>query len=181
MSDKNREAYLDNLIDTLPDTVANLDEALNGIQEQRDNLQNDWYGVSASMSMMTTAAELWMENKADELDVTYVVETSGSWGISNLTQWGITDPAAPPGGVNYNQYTDADVTSGAPSATETQQYNRQIDFPEAYNHINQDLGLNGTYGIKDKIQKLTVAENLTIINRNKYAGFLKAYSRNRNI
>ena len=40
-------------------------------------------------------------------------------------------------------------------------------FPEAYNHINQDLGLNGTYGIKDKIQKLTVAENLTIINRNK--------------
>ena len=131
--------------------------------------------------MMTTAASGWMDVKALELDVTYNVITSGGWNITNLTDWAIVDPAEPPFSPLYVVYTDVDVTSGATTAAETQQFNRQIDFPKGIDHLNKDLGTDGTYGILDKISKLGTALTLQTTNRNKYTTFLKAYSRNASI
>lgn len=177
--DQSSQAYLDDLIVSLPITISQLDESLINIDDQRDFLYDDWFGVSASMSMMTTAASGWMYEKAAELGFNKAsVQISGSWGDDNLIEWAIIDKTL--GEFNV-VYSDASVASGAPSATETQQYNRQLDFPAAYDHIWRDIGLNGTYGIEDKISKLTIAEDLQTINRDKYSTVLKAYSRNRDI
>lgn len=179
MSDQSNQALLQDLIDTLPDTISQLDTSIESINEQIDFLTDDSLGVSAVMSMMTTAASGWMDDKAFDLNPSYQVITSGSWGINNLIEWAIVDPAL--GLDSYIVYTDVDVTSGAPSATETQQFNRQLDFPEAYDHLNHDLGIDGTYGIYDKIDKLNISLGLQTINRDKYKTFLKAYDRNKDL
>jgi hypothetical protein len=165
---------LNDLIEDLPDTIAQLDVSLDKIGDQIEFLGEDQAGVEHVMSMMTTAASGWMYIKADELGFNKAsVITSGSWGVDNLIEWAIL--SAGPG---TKVFSWGEVVSGAPAEIETQHYNRQLDFPEAYLHLNQDLGLDGTYGILDKIVKLEVAETLQALNRTKFTRFLKAYERN---
>ena len=185
MSDQSRQADLDALIVSLPITIAQLDESLVNIDLQREYIQNDWFGVSASMSMMTTASDQWQIDKAAVLSVDFAASAFGNYGDINLTQWHIYDSTVEPrtpSNPAYIQFDSGDVTSGAPSAYfDTQQYNRQIDFPQGYNHIHQEIGLDGTYGLKKRKSNLKIAEDLTTVNRDKYARFLIAYDRNRRI
>ncbi len=165
------QTFLNDLIGDLPNTISQLDTAIENIDDQITFLQDDQTGANHIMSMMTTAATVWMDVKATELHPAANVATSGSWGISNLTEWAIVTAGKP-------IYTDTDVTSGAPSAGETQHYNRQIDFPLAYDHINHSLGTDGTYGLSDKATNLGTARTLQVSNREAFSAILKAYDRN---
>lgn len=167
------QTLLDSLIDDLPNTVSQLDTAIENIEEQVAFLNDDKTAVEHVMSMMTTAASGWMFDKADELGYNRgSVRISGSWGVDNLTDWGIA-PVYP-----TTVYGSDFVTSGAPALPETQHYNRQIDFPVAYDHINHGLATDGTYGLDDKITNLGVAQTLQESNRTAFSGFLKSYARN---
>lgn len=166
------QTLLDNLIEDIPEVITQLDAAIEKIEDQISFLQDDQTGVEHVMSMMTTAASAWMDIKAAELDaISASAVTSGSWGISNLTDWAIVCAGTP-------IYGWGQVTSGAPSAAETQQYNRQIDFPLAYDHIYHSLGTDGTYGLDAKISNLQTGKSLQESNRSAFKGFLKAYDRN---
>jgi hypothetical protein len=178
MGDSESRTKLDELIESLPDTITQLETSIEKIDDQIDFLTNDQTGVNESMSMMTTAASAWMFSKRDSINPTYSVITSGTWGVDNLTDWGIVNSAFPPGSPSYNVYTSGQVTS---AGGDIPQYRRHEDFPEAYDHINHDLGTDGTYGIADKISKLGTAKTLQQTNKTKYEGFLKAYTRNRDI
>jgi len=178
MGDSETRSKLDELIESLPDTITQLETSIEKIDDQIDFLTNDQTGVTESMSMMTTAALAWMGAKATALNPTYSVVTSGTWGVDNLTDWCIVDPGEAPGTPLYKIYSWGEVTS---AGADIPQYRRQDDFPEAYDHINHDLGTDGTYGIADKISKLGTAKTLQQTNKTKYEGFLKAYTRNRDI
>ncbi len=169
------QTLLNDLIEDLPNTISQLDTAIVNIDDQISFLQDDQTGANQVMSMMTTAASAWMDLKAAELDpVLASAATSGSWSISNLTDWAIVCAGQP-------VYSWGEVTSGAPSAAETQQYNRQIDFPVAYDHINKSLATDGTYGLADKITNLGTAKTLQESNRDAYSDILKAYDRNNGV
>ncbi len=167
------QTLLDDLIEDLPDTISQLDTAISNIEEQVQFLTDDKTAVEFSMSTMTSAASGWMFDKAAELGFTKSkVITSGTWSIDNLTDWAIVSA-----GLDAVYGSDF-VTSGAPSAAETQHFNRQIDFPLAYDHINHGLATDGTYGLDDKITNLGTAKTLQESNRTAFEGFLKAYDRN---
>lgn len=168
----NDQTLLDNLIEDLPDTISQLDISISNIGDQIEFLENDKTAVERSMTIMTSAASGWMDEKAAELSPAASAITSGSWGIDNLTDWAIVSAGL------KSIYGSDQVTSGAPSAAETKQYNRQIDFPLAYDHINHSLGTDGTYGLNVKISNLEAAESLQESNRAAFKGFLKAYDRN---
>jgi hypothetical protein len=180
--DQTNQQLLQDLVDTLPDTISQLDTSLVKVDEQIDFLQDDLAGVEVVMSMMTTAASGWMYTKQQEYGATHKVITSGGWGISNLTDWVIVDTTVTnPNFLTYKVFSWGEVTSGAPSAAETQQYNRQIDFLQAYDHIYHDNGLTGTYGINDKITNLQTAKSLQQTNKTAFEGFLKVYDRNKDL
>lgn len=175
------QALSQDLIDTLPDTIKALDSSIENINEQIDFLTDDLVGVSAVMSIMTTGSDAWIDLKADTLSVNFEPSAFGGYGNNNLTQWHIYDSTVRPRtplNPAYIQFDAGDVVSGAPSAAETEQYNRQIDFPVGLDHMNHELDLTGTYGIVAKIDSLDTSLELQTINRDAYQGFLKAYSRN---
>ena len=166
---------LQEMVDALPTTVSNFSQGIIELNTSIDGLTDEQSGVEWSMSVMTTGASAWMDWKANDLDPTYTVVTSGSWSISNLTEWAITNPAV--GKDSSVVYSDADVTSASPTAGETQQYNRQIGFSEAYDHIHKVNSLTGTYGIVDKKASLNTGLGLMTSNRDKYQTVLKVYDR----
>lgn len=166
---------LQDMIDVLPDTISNLDSGIANLTASIDGLTDEQNAVEWSMSLMTTAASAWMNVKRDEFHPTYNVETSGAWSIANLTEWAIVSGDGT--GDSRVIYTDVDVTSGAPSATTTQQYNRQTGFSAAYNHIHKTANLTGTYGILAKRSSLTTGKTLQETNRTKYRQVLKVYDR----
>lgn len=144
-----------------------IDEATNTLNEQKDALEDQ------VMAAMASASIVWITQKKDSLNPFYSVVTSGGFGTLNVTQWAIVNPAQPGGGIHYVIYDDLDVTSGAPSAGITQQYNRQIEFPVVYDHIHHVTGLTGSYGINDRISALEDGRDLTLANEEQYTAILK--------
>lgn len=167
---------LQDMIDILPDTISNLDTGIDNLQDSIDGLTAEQNAIEWTFTLMSTASSAWMDDKANDLDPTYTVITSGGWSVSNLTEWAITDPAANPD--QSVIYSDTDVVSAAPpSGAETKQYNRQIGFASAYDHIHKDPGTDGTYGIAPKKTSLTTGKSLQTTNRDKYKEVLKVYER----
>ena len=163
------------IVDVLPDTISNLNTGLIELNTSIDGLTDEKSAIEWSMSLMTTGSDWYLDYLVGIYGGTVV--TSGSYGTTNVTEWAIVDTGAPPGGVNYVIFSDTDVTSGSPSYM-TQQYNRQIGFPEAYDHIHRTNDLAyGTYGIDARKDGLDTGKDLMILNRDKYATVLKVYDR----
>lgn len=164
------------IVDALPGTISNLTAGITNLNTSIDGLTDEKNAVEWSMSLMTTGASAWMDWKANDLDPAYTVETSGGWSVDNLTEWAIVDPAA--NKVNSVVYSDTDVTSASPpTLPETQQYNRQQGFVEAYDHFDKASTITGTYGIDAKKTGLTTGLGLMEANRDKYQAVLKVYDR----
>jgi len=167
---------LQEMVDVLPTTVSNLSKGIIELNTSIEGLTEEQNGVEWSMSVMTTGASAWMDWKANDLNPTYTVVTSGGWSISNLIEWAIVDPAA--GGDSSVVFSDTDVTSASPpTLPETQQFNRQAGFSAAYDHIHKVNSLTGTYGIVAKKASLTTGLGLMTDNRDKYQTVLKVYDR----
>ncbi len=163
------------IVDALPTTVSNLNTGITELNSSISGLTDEKSAIEWSMSVMTTGASAWMDWKANDLGA-YTVITSGGWSVSNLTEWAIVDLAVSKS--NSVVYSDTDVTSASPpSLPETQQYNRQTGFSEAYDHIWKDNGLDGTYGIVARKTGLNTGLGLMENNRDKYKAVLKVYDR----
>jgi hypothetical protein len=158
----------------LPQVTSNLRTSLDAMDEAISTLNNQKAALEDQvMAAMASSSIVWINEKKDELNPSYSAITSGGFGTLNVTQWAIVNPVKPDGGVHYVIYDDLDVTSGAPSAGETQQYNRQIEFPIVYDHIHHTTGLDGSYGIDDRISALEDGRDLTLANEEQYTAILK--------
>ena len=138
------------------------------------------------MGVMTSASDDWTAWKASDLG-SYQVSSWGNYGTLNLTQWHIYDvtsePNNPATNPSYVVYDSSDVTSAGPVSTNTEarQYDRQIEFPLAYEHIHDSLGVTpGTYGIVEKKAALTKGKTLQTNNEAKYSEVLKIYDKYNN-
>lgn len=166
------------MVDNLPETIGNFGTGISELNTSINALEDEQDAVEWSMSLMTTGASAWMIEKKDDLNPLYTVKTSGGWSSTNLTEWAIVDLDANKGSINRVVYSDTDVTSASPpTLPETQQYNRQVGFPEAYDHIHKVNSLTGTYGIIARKDGLTTGRNLMEDNKDKYQTVLKVYDR----
>ena len=98
---------LQEMVDNLPGTISNLESGITELNTSIDGLTDERNAVEWSMSLMTTAASAWMLDKANDLDPSYSVVTSGSWSVANLTEWAIINPAV--GKDQSVVYSDTDV------------------------------------------------------------------------
>jgi len=145
------------------------------LQEQKDALEDQ------VMAAMVSASTIWIINKKNSLNPTWSYAISGTYGVDNVTDWGIFDPSKRKSDPLYNRYLDTQVTSGSPALPETQQYNRQIEFPIVYDQIHHVSGMDGTYGIDDAISSLDDGATVTVANAaqsnkvlkiaNRYSGY----------
>ena len=164
------------IVDALPDTIGNLRTGITELNTSIDGLTDEQSAIEWSMSVMTTGASAWIEWKTQDLGPTYVPVLSGGWSVDNLTEWAIVDPFA--NQVNSVVFSDTDVVSASPpTLDETQQYNRQIGFDEAYWHIHKVNSLTGTYGIVARKTGLTTGLGLMEKNRDKYEAVYSVYDR----
>ena len=162
------------IVDVLPDTVRNLTTGTYELNTSINALTDEQSAIEWSMSVMTTGSDWYLDYRAGVYGGTVI--TSGAYGVENVTEWAIVDPTKPPGSVNYVIYSDTDVTSGSPSYT-TKQYNRQIGFPVAYDHIHKVNSLTGTYGIAARKTGLNTGLGLMEKNRDKYQEAFRVYDR----
>ena len=163
------------IVDVLPDTISNLNSGIIELNTSIDGLTDEKAAVEWSMSVMTTGSDWYLDYRAGVYGGTVI--TSGAYGVENVTEWAIVDVGKPPGGIHYVIFSDTDVTSGSPSYM-TQQYNRQIGFTEAHDHIHRTNDLAyGTYGIDARKSGLNTGMGLMELNRDKYATVLKVYDR----
>lgn len=163
------------ILDVLPDTISNLDSGIYELNTSIDGLTDEKSSIEWGMSVMTSASDWYLDWWSNVYGGT--VMTSGDYGVTNVTEWAIVDTSKPSGGWDYVVYSDTDVTSGSPGSYLTEQYNRQIGFPDAYDHIYKTNGLDGTYGIDARKSGLNTGKGLMEDNRDFYSTVLKVYDR----
>lgn len=168
---------LQEMVDALPSLLDGLNAGIVNLNTSIDSLTDEKSAVQWTQTVMTTGASAWMEWKKDDINSSYTVKTSGSYGVDNLIQWAIVDTNWGGSG-RYVYYTSSRVVSASPpTLSETQQYNRQVAYPHTYDHIHKVNSLTGTYGIDAKKSNLTTGLGLMTANRNKYEHLLSAYDR----
>lgn len=178
---------LEKLVETLPDTITQLDTQIAKIDSTIADITADQIAVDGVMSTMTTGATAWISVKTDEILALTLVKGvtanfGGSFGVSDVDDWSILSAGYIPNDDRWPAklaYDDTFVVSAAPvSGAETRQYNRQVDFPEAYDHLTKTPGTDGTYGVNSRITSLGTAKTLAQANQTAFKTFLKAYRRN---
>lgn len=178
---------LEKLVETLPDTITQLDTQIAKIDSTVADITADQTAVGEVMSNMTTASNAWIVDKSNEILALTLVkgvtaQYGGTYGVSDVDDWSILSAGYIPNDDRWPAklvYDDTFVVSAAPvSGAETRQYNRQVDFPEAYDHLTKAPGTDGTYGVNSRITSLGTAKTLAQANQTAFKTFLKAYRRN---
>lgn len=170
---------LRDLVEALPLVIVNINKSIDNIDTTSRQLLDQQQAIEQSvMALMTSASSDWIDWKTT---TTYSgvasAHTSGGYGTTNLHDWCIVSAGTHP---LYKLYSWGEVTSAGPQAdnSEARQYNRQINFPNAYEHIHDDLSVDpGTYGIEDRISKLARARLLQVNNKEKYIEVAKIYQK----
>lgn len=153
-------------ISDLEDSIAALEVIITDLGEQRQAIENE------VLAPLTSASNVYGEAKADSYGVVYSFCTSGSYGVSNLTEWAVVSGGCPPDDHNV-VFKDSDVSS----TVDAEQYQRQLDFAEAYGHIHDEVGASGTYGIADTVTNLQTGKNIQTINKNKIEAVKTVYEK----
>jgi len=165
---------LSELVSAYSQKIENLTLSLVSISANIIDLQAQQSTANSTLTDLTASSDAWGTWKALQFGVPSAVEfcTSGSYGVSNLTEWGIVSG----GGCGSQKpviYKPSDVsTSEHPN-----QYYRQEDFAEIYDHINDSIDVNGTYGLAATIVNLQTAESVAEANRDKYTALVSSYGR----
>jgi hypothetical protein len=169
---------LPNTIDALGLSVTDITAAVADLQDQQDAIEN------AVMGPMTSASDTFGDAWQAEFYSAFTRITSGGYGVTNLDDWGIVDTTLGKDNAAYNQFKSNQIVSGGPALSgsgwvslEALQYDRQVEFPQAYEHVNEVLSSTATYGILDRRTKLGTALTLTTNNEAKYTQVLKIYKK----
>lgn len=162
---------LSEMVSAYEQKIVDLTTGLTSIAESIVDLEGQVTEAESTLSEITSATNVWGIAKAASFSGTHAWCTSGSYGVSNLTEWAVVSGAcvAPSATI----YTWTDITS----ATEYDQWLRKLDFDEIYDHVNDSVDVNGTYGLEANITNLETAEDVLNADKAKYEDLVETYER----
>jgi len=148
-------------IQQMEDSITELTSIAADLQEQREAIEN------VVLADLTAQSNAYLAQKAIDLGVSSCGGicsycTSGSYGVSNLTEWAIVSGGCPPS-IHIVVFDSSDVSP----TVDPDQYQRQLDFPEAYDHIWKTVDETGTYGIKSTRDNVNIGKGIVEINKAK--------------
>ena len=174
------------MVDGYPEQIQNQEDSITeltaiaaDLQEQREAIENVVLAPNVPLS------DAYVEAKRIELlgDFTTFGVT---YGVSDISDWSIwqngipiPNPTPPPltlPGVPILLFTGA-MLDGTGSAADIAQWNRQNDYAAAYNHIHQDLGTDGTYGIAPTRDSVNTGKSIVTKNKDKIEQVDEIYTR----
>ncbi len=164
---------LSEMVSAYEQKVIDLTTGLTSIAESIVDLEGQVSAAENTLSEIRSDTDTWGTAKAATSGAMFTFCTSGSYGISNLTQWAIVSGGTgctPPHNI---MYTVSDVTS----ADEYDQWLRRLDFDEIYDHINDSVDVNGTYGLEANVANLETAESVLEADKEKYEDMVETYER----
>lgn len=172
--DKLREmvASYPDIIQGYEDQITSIDGIVTDIDEQILAIEN------IVMTPLLSASDGYLVQKAIDLGVsecggTCSYCTSGGYGVSNITEWAIVSGGCPPS-PHIVVFKSSDVSP----SVDSDQYYRQIDFAEAYGHINDPIDASityGTYGLLANKSNLLVGKSVVEKNLNKIETIFPIY------
>jgi len=162
---------LSEMISAYEQKVTDLTVGLTSISASIVDLQDQVSAAENTLSDITSATDAWGAAKASTLSSMYTFCSSGSYGVSNLTEWAIVSGGCTP--PHFIMYTWTDVTC----AGEPDQWFRKLDFDSIYDHINDSVDVSGTYGLEANITNLQTAESVLEADKDKYEELIQTYGR----
>lgn len=151
--------------------ITNLTIGLVSVSASILDLQEQKGEADDTISEIVSDTNEWGTAKAAVSGAAYSWCTSGSYGVSNLTEWAVVSGAC--SAAHIITYTWSDVTSSG----EPEQWTRKLDFDEIYDHINDSVDVNGTYGLEANIVNLQTAESVLEADKDKYEDLVETYER----
>jgi hypothetical protein len=142
-------------IQDMEEQIDSLNEIITDLTEQQQAIENE------VLAPLTVDSNTYGDAKAVSFGPTHSFCTSGAYGVSNLTEWAVVDGDCL--GIHTVVWTSDDVSP----SVDAEQYYRQVDFAEAYGHIHDEVGENGTYGIADNKSNITTGKNIITTNKDK--------------
>jgi hypothetical protein len=177
MSDIEKLTEMVNII--LPEFIENANTTIIGLSAQKVDLLDQISAIENEiLTPMLSASDGYLVQKVLDLEVsecggTCSICTSGDYGVSNLTEWAIVS-----GGCldSHIVVWDSNNVSPSGSIADQEQYQRQVDFEEAYGHIHDSLGTTfGTYGLQGLIDGIDIGLDIQKKNKAKYEIVLDIY------
>lgn len=158
-------------IQQMADSIAELTSIAADLQEQREAIEN------VVLAGLTADSDAYLTQKALDLTGVSCVQpcsycTSGSYGVSNLTEWAIVSGGCPPS-THIVVFDSSDVSP----TVDPEQNQRQIDFADAYDHIWKTVDATGTYGIKGTRDNVNTGKGIVQINKAKIEEVLEIYEK----
>lgn len=181
MSDSDK---LQEMVDEYPQRISDLEQSVTELQAIADDLQEQREAIeNVVMTPATADSDAYIEAKKIEIGGDTIVK-GGTYGVSDIVDWeiqqttSIPNPSPPPptipSTVTLLRGSDLDGTG---SQADQDQYQRQNDFAEAYDHIHKELDTSGTYGIKDTRSNVITGRDVQEANKNKIEDVLDVYQR----
>lgn len=179
MSDQEK---LQEMVDEiLPAEIENASTSIVGLSAQKVELQDQISAIeNIVLSAETSASDGYLTQKALDLGVaecggTCFICKGATYGDSNLTDWIIVSGGCPPA-PSITVWDSSDVTPSGGTPEDNAQYQRQVDFGEAYGHIHDPLGTTfGTYGLQGLIDGIDVGLGIQYKNKDKLETVLDIY------
>lgn len=172
------------MVDGYPEQIQNQEDSITeltavseDLQEQREAIEN------VVLATAEADSDTYLSAKMVEIGGSSVIK-GGDYGSTNVTDWQIVsagmvpNPTPPPlmipGFIVLLQGSDLDGTG---SQEDIDQFQRQNDFTASYNHIWQDLGTDGTYGIKPTRDSVETGKSIVQKNKDKIEQVQEIYTR----
>jgi hypothetical protein len=162
-------------ISQMGDSITELTAIAADLQEQREAVEN------VVLSAETSGSNIYLNQKAIDLGVaecdgTCSVCTSGDYGVSNITEWAIVSGGCPPSS-HIVVWDSSSVTVSGGTVEDQAQYQRQVDFNNAYDHIHHPVDETGTYGLKGNRDNVLIGKGIVEINKAKIEQVLEIYEK----
>lgn len=181
---------LQEMVNGYPKTIQDIDTQISFLDTNISDLNDQKNAIeNIVFPPLVSGSDGYLTLKATELTglgacspVNCVVCTYGGYGVSNLTDWVIVSAGSSCPTTGVIVWGPGSTPSGSPfpdplgPVEDAEQYQRQVDFEQAYGHINDPVGLNGTYGISANISNLTTGKTILENNKAKYENVLAIYS-----
>lgn len=167
------------MVASYPDTIQGYEDQITSIDGLITDIDDEISAIENEvMTPLLSASDAYLAQKAIDLGVAEcgglcTVCTSGSYGVSNLTEWAIVSGGCPPI-LNNIVFKSSDVSP----SVDADQYYRQIDFEEAYGHIHDPIDASityGTYGLLANKSNLSVGKSVVEKNKAKIETIFPIY------
>lgn len=174
------------MVDGYPEQIQNQEDSIteltsisSDLQEQREAVEN------VVLAPNVVDSDAYIAAKIIEVGGDYATY-GATYGDSDIVDWSIwqtglpiPNPTPPPPtlpGVPILLFTGS-MLDGTGSPADIEQFTRQNDYSAAYNHIWQELGTDGTYGIKPTRDSVETGKSIVQKNKDKIEQVQEIYTR----